>query len=70
MAWHFYHCENLEKTIPTKISAVLDTYALIDLPMGMASWQVQKNIGAMPRSLAARELFVQIDTQIYASKTF
>ena len=58
-----YHSENLEKTIPTKVSAVLDTY-------GYAKLAGTKKFGCLPSSLAARGVFVPSKSRLSKSAIF
>ena len=58
-----YHSENLEKTIPTKVSTVLDTY-------GYAKLAGTKKFGCLPSSLAARGVFVPSKSRLSKSAIF
>ena len=58
-----YHSENLEKTIPTKVSAVLDTY-------GYAKLAGTKKFGCLPSCLAARGVFVPSKSRLSKSAIF
>ena len=58
-----YHSENLEKTIPTKVSAVLDTY-------GYAKLAGTKTFGCLPSCLAARGVFVPSKSRLSKSAIF